>query len=117
MAEDKNADRGIWDLGLPKGCPCTPAVLCQATPRLFARHHGCSNPDFPVQQDYSLSGSSGEHCDAMQGYALHQRQCKVKHASLTGVAKFINACLKKVTPPLSGGSASDQPGVAGRDVI
>ena len=35
---------------------------------------------------------------------------------LIGVAKYINACLNRVNPPPSGGSASDQPGVAGRDV-
>ena len=36
---------------------------------------------------------------------------------LIGIAKYINACLNRVIPPPSGGSASDQPGVAGRDVI
>ena len=36
---------------------------------------------------------------------------------LIGVAKYVNMCLNKVNPPLSGGSASDQPGVAGRDVM
>ena len=36
---------------------------------------------------------------------------------LIGVAKFVNMCLNKVNPPLLGGSASDQPGVAGRDVM
>ena len=34
---------------------------------------------------------------------------------LVGVARFVNMCLHKVAPP--GGSASDQPGVAGRDVM
>ena len=32
---------------------------------------------------------------------------------LIGVAKFVNTCLRKML----GGSASDQPGVAGRDVM
>ncbi len=32
-------------------------------------------------------------------------------------ADFVNACLNNVNPPFSGGSASDQPSVAGRDVI
>ena len=36
---------------------------------------------------------------------------------LIGVARFVNMCLKKMNPPVLGGSASDQPGVAGRDVI
>ena len=36
---------------------------------------------------------------------------------LIGVAKLINTCLKKVKPPLSGGSAFDERSVAGRDVI
>ena len=34
---------------------------------------------------------------------------------LIGVAKFVNACLRKMNP--SEGQASDQPGVAGRDVM
>ena len=34
---------------------------------------------------------------------------------LIGVAKFVNACLHKMNP--SEGQASDQPGVAGRDVM
>lgn len=33
------------------------------------------------------------------------------------LSKFVNMCLKKVNSPLSGGSAFDQPGVAGRDAI
>ena len=36
---------------------------------------------------------------------------------LIGVAKFVNMCLRKMNPPVLGGSASDQPGVAGRDVM
>ena len=34
---------------------------------------------------------------------------------LIGVAKFVNACLQKTNP--SEGQTSDQPGVAGRDVM
>ena len=34
---------------------------------------------------------------------------------LIGVAKFVNACLQKMKP--SEGRTSDQPSVAGRDVI
>ena len=34
---------------------------------------------------------------------------------LIGVAKFVNACLHKMNP--SEGQTSDQPGVAGRDVM
>ena len=38
---------------------------------------------------------------------------------LIAVAKFVNMCLNKVNLPLLGGrgSASDQPGVAGRNVM
>ena len=36
---------------------------------------------------------------------------------LIGIAEFVNMCLNKVNPPLLGGSAFDQPGVAGRDVL
>ena len=36
---------------------------------------------------------------------------------LIGVAKFVNMCLNKVNSPLLWGSASDQPGVARRDVM
>jgi len=35
---------------------------------------------------------------------------------LIGVAKFVNACMNKMNPSLQG-QASDQPGVAGRNVI
>ena len=35
---------------------------------------------------------------------------------LIGVAKFINACFHKLNPSYEG-QTSDQPGVAGRDVI
>ena len=37
-------------------------------------------------------------------------------ADKVGVAKFINACLQKMNPSCEG-QPSDQPGVAGRDVI
>ena len=81
MAEEVAADRGTWELGLPKGCPCTPALLCQATPHLLSRCHDCSSPEFPVRQDYSLSNSSGEHCDATQD--THCTNGSVKACMLT----------------------------------
>ena len=36
---------------------------------------------------------------------------------LNGVPKFVNTCLIKMKNPVLGGSASDQPGAAGRDVM
>ena len=36
---------------------------------------------------------------------------------LRAVARFVEMCLRKMNPPVLGGSASDQPGVAGRDVM
>lgn len=57
-----DADPTTWGLGLPKGCPCTPELVCQARPHLSGNPHGCSSPDFPVQHAYSLNGSSGRLC-------------------------------------------------------
>ena len=30
----KSALQDVWGLDLPKGCPCTPEVVCQARPAL-----------------------------------------------------------------------------------
>jgi len=42
-------------------------------------------------------------------------QAFMRQRNLIGVAKFVNACMNKLNPSLQG-QASDQPGVAGRDV-
>lgn len=57
--EKGDSDPAAWGLDLPKGCPCTPKLVCQARPHLFGSLHDCSTPDFPVQQAYSMNGSSG----------------------------------------------------------
>ena len=64
---------------------------------------------------YMIRPASGlDH--SLSTIGLQTMQAFIWQEELIGVAKFINACLKKVNPPLSLGSASDQPGVAGRDV-
>ena len=43
-------------------------------------------------------------------------QAFMRQEDLIGVAKFVTACLRKMNPSYEG-QTSDQPGVAGRDVI
>ena len=51
------------------------------------------------------------HLGSLGATDIHFQRCKL------GVAKFVNTCSRKMSPPELGGSASDQPGVAGRDVM
>ena len=44
-------------------------------------------------------------------------QASMWQDDMIGVAKYVNISLHKLSPPPLGGSASDQPGVAGRDVM
>ena len=64
-----------------------------------------------VQSCYA-SGSNGLTC--LRGRKRCRHSCGKR--DLIGVAKFVTACLRKMNPSYEGQS-SDQPGVAGRDVI
>ena len=51
-----------WGSGPPKGCPCSPEILCRAKPHLFKTPHDCRKPEFPSSPEhlYLLNSTSGD---------------------------------------------------------